>query len=229
MKNWSICALCAALPAFPAAAQSLFTMPPSLMIEGTNGRQPDAAASLYGVSMFAVRPPQPRTYQVHDLVSILVDETSKQEAEQKLKADKKYDISAEIQAMLDLKALLELQLKQGNINNLQLLDMSYDGKFDGKGKFERNDRFTMKIEAEVIDVKPNGVLVLEARKTIDKSGETQSIVLSGSCRGEDITKNNTVFSSQLANLTVSSKTWGQVDSAGKKGILSEVIDTIFAF
>lgn len=229
MKDCTMVGVLVLLLGSASFGQSLFTLPPSPMVEGTNGRQPDAATSLYGVSMFAVRPPQPRTYQVHDLVSILVDETSKQESEQKLKADKKYDINAEIQAMLDLKALLELQLKQGNISNLQLLDMSYDGKFDGKGKMERNDRLTMKIEAEVIDVKPNGVLVLEARKTIDKNGETQSIVLSGNCRSEDVTQNNTVFSSQLANLAVSSKNTGQVNDAGKKGILSQVIDTIFAF
>ena len=59
--------------------------------------------------------------------------------------------------------------------------------------------------------------------------ETQSVVLSGSCRSEDVTANNTVFSSQLANLTVLSKNTGQVNDAGKKGFLSQAIDTIFAF
>jgi flagellar L-ring protein FlgH len=122
-----------------------------------------------------------------------------------------------------------MQLRQGNLSNVKLFGANYNRKFDGNGKFERSDKFTMKIEAEVIDVKPNGVLVLEARKMLDKNGETQSVVLSGSCRGEDVTQNNTVFSSQLANLTVISKNTGQVNEAGKKGILSQVIDTIFAF
>ena len=61
---------------------------------------------------------------------------------------------------------------------------------DGKGNYTRNDSFSMKIQAEIIDVKPNGTLTIEARKTIDKNGETQSTVLSGVCRIADITQNN---------------------------------------
>jgi flagellar L-ring protein precursor FlgH len=81
----------------------------------------------------------------------------------------------------------------------------------------------------VIDVKPNGILVLEARKTIQKNEEHQSIVLSGQCRTEDVTNANSVLSSQLAELTLISKQEGQVKDAATKGWIPRIIEALFAF
>lgn len=221
----------AALLAVPAvaAAQSLFSQPPAPQPANLGGHAPDAAASLYGVSMFAVQPPKPRQYKVHDLVTIIVEETSKQTAQQSLKTDKKDDLSASLNAVIDPMQLLELRLRAAGLSNLALIDSTYSHKFDGKGSFERNDKFSMRIQAEVIDLKPNGVVVLEARKTIDKNGEEQSTVLSGNCRLEDISTSNTVLSTQLANLTIISRNEGQVNEAGKKGWIPRVLDTVFNF
>lgn len=210
-------------------AQSLYTMVPPPPPPGTEGRGIDGAASLQGVSLYAVQPPRPRTYKQHDLVTIIVDESSRQNAEQSLKTDKKYDISAELGTILDPWELLELRLRAGNTTDLKLIEAAYKAKFDGKGEYERSDKLQMKIQATIIDVKPNGVLVVEARKFLDKNGETQTTVLSGLCRQADITQNNTVFSSQLADLTLITKSEGQVDDAGKKGLIPRVLETIFAF
>ncbi|HPO94367.1 MAG TPA: flagellar basal body L-ring protein FlgH, partial [Phycisphaerales bacterium] len=94
---------------------------------------------------------------------------------------------------------------------------------------ERKDNFTARIAAEIIDVKPNGNLVLEARKAIESNGEVSTMVLSGVCRGQDITKSNTIQSSQVANLTLKVEGDGDVKDAGSKGILTRVLDTLFNF
>ncbi len=222
--------LCAVLAlASSASAQSLFAQPPAPIPPGFSGHVPDAASSLYGVSMFAVQPPKPRQYKVHDLVTIIVEETVKQTAQQETKADKTYSNNAQLNGIIDPMKLLELQLRAGNLSNLSVIDAAANNKFDGKGNYQRNDQFSMKIQAEVIDIKPNGVLVLEASKTIDKSGELTTTVLSGNCRLEDITSSNTVLSTQLANLTLLTKNDGQVNDAGRKGWISRAIDTVFAF
>jgi flagellar L-ring protein precursor FlgH len=212
-----------------AVAQSLFSQPPTPLPAGIALRQPDPASSLYGVSLFAVQPPKPRQYKVHDLVTIIVEETVKQSAQQETKADKTYATSGTINGVIDPMKLLQLQLRAGSLNNLALLSASANNQFDGKGNYQRNDEFSMKIESEVIDIKPNGVLVLEARKTIDKSGEVTTTVLSGNCRLEDITTSNTVLSTQLANLTLLTKNEGDVNDAGRKGWIARALDTVFAF
>lgn len=210
--------------------QSLYISPPAEMPVGPVAQAaPDNAAPLYETSMFAVAPPKPKTYKMHGLVTIVVDESSQQSADQETKTDKNYGLQNTLNSVIDPWQLLELRLQASNTKNLSLIDLASKQNFDGKGNYSRSDKLSMKIEAEIIDVKPNGVLVLEARKVVDKNGETQTTILSGSCRQEDITANNSVFSSQLANLTLVTKSDGQVNDAGKKGLIPRVLESVFAF
>ena len=225
----ALLALMFAACAAPAAGQSLFTQPPAPLPLGAESQAFSAPSPLYGVSMISVPPPRPRAYKTHDQVTIIVDEASTQQADQHLKTDKKYNNNATLNAIIDPWELLELRLQASSIENLKLIDLIANQKFDGKGNYNRTDRLSMKIQAEIIDVKPNGVLVLEARKLLDKNGETQSTILSGSCRQDDITKSNTIFSSQLANLTLVTKSEGHVNDAGKKGFIPRVLEAVFNF
>jgi flagellar L-ring protein precursor FlgH len=212
-----------------ANAQSLFRNLPQPAVQGVVPVDNTALDELATYSMIAVKPPRPRNYNIHDLVTIIVEETSTQSADQQLKTDKTYNNTTDLNALVDAWQLLQLQLRPGSLSNEKLLDISNKQKFDGKGTYTRNDKLQLKIQAEIIDVKPNGTLVLEARKTIDKNGETQVTVLSGHVRREDITNANTILSSQLADLTIVTKSEGQVDKAGKKGFIPRALETLFAF
>lgn len=210
-----------------ASAQSLRGPAPQAGVPIADlGAQP---GELERMSAMAIKPPKPREFQTHQLVTIVVDESSRQEAEQSLKTDKKYDNDSSLGTIIDPWELLETRLRSGETRNLRLLDIQNNSKFDGRGSFERSDRLQMKIQAEIIDVKPNGVLVIEARKHIDKNGETQETILSGQCRQEDITATNTIFSSQLADMSLVTRHSGDVDKAGRKGIVPRVLETLFAF
>ena len=210
-----------------ALGQNLMAPPPAASPTALSN-EPERS-ELERMSSMAIRPPKPREFKVHGLVTIVVDESSRQQAEQSTKTDKSYNNSATLGSFIDPWELLEMRLRSGDTANLKLLELAAKNKFDGKGSFERNDRLQMKIQATIIDVKPNGVLVLEARKFVDKSGETQETILSGKCRMEDVTSSNTVFSSQLADLSLTTRHTGDIDRSGKKGLIPRVLETIFAF
>lgn len=222
-------AACVAALIAPAAhAQSLFLVQPPPPPIGDDEVY-DPAAPVYAASLFAVQPAQPKSYRVHDLVTIVIDETSRQQAEQTLKTEKDYDLQAALAKFPSIRNLLEFQLTNGDDSSPAELDLNGKQKFDGKGNWERNDRFSAKITAEIIDVKPNGTLVLEARKEIRKDREVQVLVLSGICRRDDVTANNTVLSSQLAGLTLISHQEGQVKDSATKGLIPRVLEFLFAF
>ncbi len=227
MKRSILCVMLAV--GAPAAAQNLFLAPQPAMPVGTEGQRPDPATPLYNVSMTAVVPPPPRQFRMHDLVTIIIEETSRQQADQTSKSDKTYDVKGDLNSILDPRELMKLRLRSSSISDLELLNAAYKQKFDGKGTYTRNDSFSMKIQAEIIDVKPNGTVTIEARKHVDKNGETMSTVLSGVCRISDITQNNSVLSSQIADLTLVTKSTGEVDKAAKKGLIPRILETIFAF
>lgn len=215
--------------AIPSLGQNLFLQPQPAMPAGTEAHRPDPATPLYNVSLTAVVPPPPRSFKVHDLVTIIVEETSRQQADQTGKSEKTYSIDADVNSILDPMELLELRLRSSSIDDLELLRAAARRKFDGKGTYTRNDTFQMKIQAEIIDVKPNGTVTIEARKYVDKNGETMSTVLSGVARISDITQNNSILSSQIADLTLVTKSTGEVDKSAKKGVIARVLETIFAF
>lgn len=210
-----------------ALGQSLFTRPVVAPLSITG--ELDPSGPLRQVSMLAIAPPQPRTFKVHDLVTIIIDESSSSSSKQSLKTKKESDATVEFKALLDPLQLLETRLRAGEISNLDLIDSEAELEFKGDGRYTRTDRFTARITAEVIDVKPNGTLVLEARKRIERDKEITEIVLTGLCRLDDITLSNTVLSSQLANLVVIQHNEGAVKDAAKKGMITNLLDTIFNF
>jgi flagellar L-ring protein precursor FlgH len=206
-----------------ASAQSIYQRAPA----AAEGAAP--ASGLAAWSMIVVEPPQPRRFAVHDLVTILIDESVTHKSEQKTETEKDVDVAGRVDAVLDPMELLEARLRAGLDTPVDLLKGRYKNEFSGEGKVERKDRFQARIQAAVIDVKPNGTLVLEAvkRKRIDD--DAQTMVLSGVCRGEDVTSDNTILSSQLADLTLVVTNQGALKDAASKGIITRIIDTLFAF
>lgn len=223
------------MPAAPAT-QPAPASPAGQPASTPNGAAPPAGAhasghvSLESVSLFAVTPPPPRQWAKHDLVEIIINETSTQKLEQTMDTKKSFDLQAELKRFPSLRHLLEAQLREGDSTGLPVgVDAGAGSNFKGEGEFERKDRLTTRIAATVIEVKPNGTLVLEARRYSETDGETKSMVLSGVCRSDDITKSNTIQSTQLANFVMKIEHEGQVKKAGEKGLIPRVLDAIFNF
>src|SRR5690606_24989775 len=101
-----------------ARGQSLFLQAPPPPI-GPAGKTPgmllQPGLSLQQTSLLAIEPPKPREYRKHDLVTIVVDEVSRQEAEQTLKTDKTFGMDGQLNAIIDPWQLLEARLEQADI------------------------------------------------------------------------------------------------------------------
>jgi len=210
-----------------ASAQSLLRQPTQPTADQAG--RPDPQAPMRGYSLTMVEAPKPRTYEIHDKVTIIISELSKQSATSKLDTKKNVKIKGSVNQLPSVSQLLELIAETDSGSPITGVDLSASPNFKGDGKYERSDRFTDRITATVIDVKPNGVLVLEAKRTIAKDDEIQSLVLAGECRREDVTDGNTVLSSQLADMTLVVKNDGEVKDAASKGLITRVFESIFNF
>jgi flagellar L-ring protein FlgH len=211
-----------------ALAQSLLRIePPKPALD--EKKKPADSENLQGYSLTLVQPPEQRQFRVHDQVMILIQEQSRQTSSAKLDTKTDSSIEGSIKELPDLIKLLELRLEGGERSNLAGVDAEGKNKFKGDGKYERSEGMSDRIQAVVIDVKPNGTIVLEARRSMTKDDQTQTVVVSGIARQEDITTGNTVLSSQLAELTVKVESEGDVDDAAKKGWLTNIFETIFNF
>jgi flagellar L-ring protein precursor FlgH len=102
-------------------------------------------------------------------------------------------------------------------------------EFKGEGSVDRTDKLTLRVTAEVLDVKPNGTLVLQARQRIKTDEEEQVFVLSGVCRAADVSADNTVLSSQMFDKDVTKSHKGTVRQATRRGWLSKLLDAVSPF
>jgi flagellar L-ring protein precursor FlgH len=182
-------------------------------------------------SLFAVQDPEPRAFAVHDLVTIVVSESSRAKSVADARADKQYEMSAAVDAWISMDPT---SFGSGfgaplDATSLPAVGATADKTFRGRGNYSRTDDFTARVTAEIVEVRPNGLLVLEARREIVNDGETQVIVLSGVCRPEDVDGSNQVLSQRVADAVVKKTTTGQLRDTSEKGVLAKLLDAIFAF
>lgn len=190
---------------------------------------PGSAIELRATSMFLVEPPEPRQFKIHDIIYIIINENSIARSQQSLESTKVNQSRNTLNSIIDPMKLLELRLEGSSINGLDLLDLQVQNQYTGEGEYDRNDQIIARIAAEVIDVKPNGNIVIQAKKSVTTDKEVKTVVLSGVARQEDITLENTLLSSQIADLRLDMQHEGELPRSAKKGIVTRALETLFAF
>ena len=101
--------------------------------------------------------------------------------------------------------------------------------FEGEGSTSRATTLETTLTARVIDVLPNGYLVVEGMREIRVNNENQSVYLSGVVRPDDITSNNVVLSSSIAQMSVRLQGKGIVSQPIKPGWLYKILSGIMPF
>jgi flagellar L-ring protein precursor FlgH len=101
--------------------------------------------------------------------------------------------------------------------------------FKGKGDTNREGELIATITAKVVEVMPNGNLVLEARKELTINEEKQILVLRGMVRPDDIAMNNMVMSNKIADAQVFYVGDGVIQDKQKPGWLVRGLDKVWPF
>jgi len=187
-------------------------------------------AKLAQVSLFAVVEPEPRTLKKHDLVTVVIREESAITSTSNKDVKKEADFSSKLDQFVKL-SLKDWAIRGLTPNTNAPADIDINGirEFKGNGELDRADSMTARITAEVVDVKPNGTLVLQARKQIKVDEEEQQFILTGSCRVDDVAADNTVLSTQLYDLQLQKNHKGDVREAVKRGFLPKLLDLLNPF
>lgn len=234
-NGWTPACMAVAALAPVCAAQSLFhaapAQPPPPAPGGAPGGEFVAAASdsLYETSLFAIRPPEEKKFRENDLITILINESSQMKRDQKLDTKKDYTFDAPRIEPWELLKFVALSGNQNDVNPLATLQLKYHNELKSKGDYERTDTIVARITARVLEVKPNGTLLLEARTSTRTDKESQTFLLSGVCRSDDVTARNTILSNQIYDLKLDVQHEGQVSDTTKKGIIPIVLETLFNF
>jgi len=98
--------------------------------------------------------------------------------------------------------------------------------YSGKGTLENKQVLTSEMAVQVIDVLPNGNLVIEGIRQVAFSKERQFMSLRGIIRPADVSAANTVSSAAIADARIDVVSEGSVTEAQKKGWLLRLDEKI---
>lgn len=101
--------------------------------------------------------------------------------------------------------------------------------FQGDGNTARQGRLIGTITAKIVELMPNGNLVLEARKDITINKEKQVLIFRGMIRPDDIASGNTIVSSRVADAEIYLVGDGVVQDKQSPGWLVRILDKAWPF
>ncbi len=178
---------------------------------------------------YAVGAPEPHVLKKHDLVNIVVNEQSKSQTSGSSDEERATDFDAKVDAFV--KFNLAKFSVQGGAQGANPPEIKLEGKrdFKGTGEYDRADTMTTRLEAEVIDVKPNGTMIIQAKRHLKIDEEEISMTLTGDCRVQDVDASNSVLSTDLHDLDLQKTTKGQVRDTSERGLLHRLLDIVNPF
>jgi flagellar L-ring protein precursor FlgH len=106
---------------------------------------------------------------------------------------------------------------------------SYTNTFESEADNKNQRAFIDNITVVVIDIMPNGNLVIHGTCKRNISDDIQEIEVSGIVRPSDIDYNNTVNSKRIANFNIITKYKGAGAPFNKPGWLGRILDILWPF
>lgn len=162
-----------------------------------------------------------------DIVTIVISETASASKEAKTGTSRDSSMSAGIPNLLGLE---KSSIINKNFADLaKLISASSSSKFQGAGSTSRQENLKATITARVMDVHPNGNLMIEGRRNIKVNEEDQIIVLEGVVRSRDISPDNTINSIYIADARISYSGRGIISDRQSPGWLMNILDRIWPF
>jgi len=116
-------------------------------------------------------------------------------------------------------ALNSFDIKPDAFDPLPRIAASSQDDFNGTANVEKNGEFNARITAIVMDVLPNGNMVIKGRREIQVDYEIKVIEFSGVVRRFDVKADNTILSELVADARVSYQGDGQLtDTTSRRGL-----------
>jgi flagellar L-ring protein precursor FlgH len=146
-----------------------------------------------------------KAVRIHDVVSIVVIESLAASTDGQVKNTRASNASSSISSLFGA-------LKPSN--NLQnLLNQNSSSGLTAQGQSTTNSSLSTTFGGEVVDVLPNGMLVVQATRQLTFSQQTQLIKLRGLVRPEDVSAQNQVLSTAMTDLELEVTGKGIVNDA----------------
>jgi flagellar L-ring protein precursor FlgH len=205
---------CTTMP--PVAVHQPMTARPVPAAEAPGGNGSIYQAGYTNRSLFEDR----RARNVGDTLIITINE--------KISASKKSSSTADRKGSSSMDVPLLGALSGANILRTPISGSS-DSTFEGKGDSSANNAFTGTIAVTVIEVLPNGNLLVSGEKQMNINQGGEFVRFSGVVNPANVSAANSVSSTQVADARMEYKGTGYIDEAQTMGWLARFFLSVLRF
>lgn len=164
-----------------------------------------------------------RAWKPMDLITIIISESAQG------KKEAGTETTSESTVLAAINNLLTIDSFGGGATPSALIKASTTNDFTGDGKTDRKDTLKATISAMVVEVLPSGIVRVEGKKIISVNNEDQTLILSGLVRPRDISSDNQVESSRIANMRVDYFGTGIISEKQSPGWISRLVSIVWPF
>jgi flagellar L-ring protein precursor FlgH len=163
-----------------------------------------------------------RAMRPHDLISVVVEENLAASTDGTVKNSRASNANSGISGLIGT-------LHAGNALQ-NLINQNAASALNAQGTSATNSSLSTVFGGQVVAVLPNGILVIEAARQVEFSQQTQTIILRGLVRPEDISQQNQVLSTAISSLELEVRGKGIInDYTHRQNALVRLLQQILIF
>ena len=163
---------------------------------------------------------------------VMVEVVTNTSAEEKAMTGTKRssDISADVEYLLGYEDdIPRTDTPEGSTKQPPLVKASSESNFDGDANTNRSGKISARISCVVTEVYPNGNMYIQGGESVTINHETSVLSVEGIVRPSDISLNNSVRSSQIANARIEYTGRGVVSDVQRPGVGSRLFNKVWPF
>ena len=169
-----------------------------------------------------------RARRVGDILTVIVEITDKAEFDNTTERTRDNTENVNVAKFGGFEKYLKKLLPK-NTDLATLAAASSEAESKGDGSIEREETLTTKIAAVITQVLPNGNMVIEGRQEVRVNFEMREMIVAGVIRPEDITSENTIPISKIAEARVSYGGRGQITDVQQPRYGQQILDILLPF
>lgn len=119
-------------------------------------------------------------------------------------------------------------VKEGEVPD-KLVETSSQTQASGSGSINRNESISLKVAALVVQMLPNGNLVVAGRQEVKVNQELRELRVAGIIRPQDINMNNTISYEKIAEARITYGGEGSISRQQLRGYGEGVVDIVLPY
>jgi flagellar L-ring protein precursor FlgH len=178
------------------------------------------SGSLFDATRYRAAFEEPRARQVGDIVLVRITETIAATQSSTSSVEKSGSATA---------GITNLPLFAGQLNDRTRLEASSSNEFSGEGQTSSTNTFSGTITTTVVEVKPNGHLVVAGEKQIGLNENVDVLKFTGTVNPRTLKPGNVVASSDIADVRIASRNRGAQGESLAMGWLARFFLSVLPF